>query len=62
MLNDLYEVLSVEETMDYMLIGKNKLYSLLQSGKLKGFRVGRKWRIPKKSIQDYINRECYLND
>jgi len=62
MLNDLYEVLSVEETMDYMLIGKNKLYSLLQSGKLKGFRVGRKWRIPRKSIQDYINRECYLND
>ena len=62
MLNDLYEILSVEETMDYMLIGKNKLYSLLQSGKLKGFRVGRKWRIPRKSIQDYINRECYLND
>lgn len=62
MLNDLYEVLSVEETMDYMLIGKNKLYSLLQSGKLKGFRVGRKWRIPRKSIQDYINKECYLND
>lgn len=62
MLNDLYEVLSVEETMDYLLIGKNKLYSLLQSGKLKGFRVGRKWRIPRKSIQDYINRECYSND
>lgn len=62
MLNDLYEVLSVEETMGYMLIGKNKLYGLLQSGKLKGFRVGRKWRIPGKSIQDYINKECYLND
>lgn len=62
MLNDLYEVLNVEEAMDYLLIGKNKLYSLLQSGKLKGFRVGRKWRIPRKSIQDYINKECYLND
>lgn len=62
MLNDLYEVLNVEEAMDYLLIGKNKLYSLLQSGKLKGFRVGRKWRIPRKSIQDYINKECYSND
>ena len=62
MIGDLYEVISVEEAMDYMLIGKNKLYELLRAGEIKAFRVGRKWRIPKKSIQDYINKECYTNE
>lgn len=54
---DCYEVLTVEEVMDYLLMGRNTLYWLLQTGKMKGFRIGKKWRIPKKSIEEYIDHE-----
>ena len=56
-INDDYTVISVEEAMDYLKIGKNNLYELLRSGAIKSFRVGRKWRIPKKSIYEYIDKE-----
>ncbi len=61
MFHDDYEVLNTDEAMEFLLVGKNTLYQLLQSGKIKAFRVGKKWRIPKKSILNYINEECYQN-
>ena len=35
-------------------MGYNAMYDLLNSGKLKGFRNGRVWRIPKLAIKEYI--------
>lgn len=56
MLNDEYEILTIDDAMDYLMIGRNTLYKLLQAGELKGFLVGNKWRIPMKSIKEYIDR------
>ena len=53
MLNDEYEILTIDDAMDHLMIGRNTLYKLLQSGELKGFLVGNKWRIPMKSIKEY---------
>ena len=58
MLNDEYEILTIDDAMDYLMMGRNTLYKLLQSGELKGFLVGNKWRIPMKNIKEYIDREC----
>ena len=58
MLNDEYEILTIDDAMDYLMIGRNTLYRLLQTGELKGFLVGNKWRIPMKSIKQYIDGEC----
>lgn len=58
MLGDCYEVMTVEEVMDYLLMGRNTLYHLLQTGEIKGFRIGKKWRIPKKCVEEYIDKEC----
>ena len=44
-----------------MKIGKNALYDLLDSGKLKGFRNGRVWRIPKQAVVEFICTESKLN-
>ena len=33
-------------------MGYNALYELLQSGKLKAYRNGRVWRIPKQAIAE----------
>lgn len=52
-----YYIFSPEEAMDELQIGRNAIYKLLESGALKGFRVGRNWKIPKKSIDKYIDEQ-----
>ncbi|XXM72147.1 helix-turn-helix domain-containing protein [Lysinibacillus sphaericus] len=33
-------------------------YKLLNSGEIKGFRVGRSWRIPRTSLEEFIINRC----
>lgn len=49
------DVLTVEEACEALRIGENAMYELLGSGKLKGYRNGRVWRIPKVAVQEYIH-------
>lgn len=46
-------VLTAREAMEILGVGRNTIYRLLGSGKLKGFRVGRSWRITEDSLQSY---------
>ena len=48
------EILTVEEACEALRIGYNAMYELLNSGKLKAYKNGRVWRIPKSSIIKYI--------
>ena len=54
MLEQYDDILTTEEACEALKVGYNALYELLNSGKLKGFRNGRTWRIPKLAIQTYI--------
>lgn len=60
MLEDYRDVLTVEEACEALRIGYNTLYELLNSGKLKAFRNGRIWRIPKEAVIEYIRELCRL--
>lgn len=53
-------VLTVEEACEALRIGYNAIYDLLGSGKLKGYRNGRVWRIPKESVKQYILENARL--
>ena len=48
------DILTAEEACEALRMGYNALYSLLSSGKLKGYRNGRIWRIPKAALTEYI--------
>ena len=61
MLSNYNEILSVSDVCDILLIGRNRTYELLQLGLLSGFRIGRTWRIPKKSLERYIIQSCRSN-
>jgi excisionase family DNA binding protein len=52
------DVVDIETFMEMLGIGRNKAYQILNSGEIEAFRVGRKWRIPKISIEKYIYRKC----
>ena len=54
MLEEYADILTTEEACEALRIGYNALYELLNSGKLKGFRNGRVWRIPKQAVREYV--------
>ena len=35
-------------------VGKNKIYELLESGTINGFRVGKSWKISKEEVIRFI--------
>ena len=47
------DFLIVDELCDLLKIGHNAAYTPLKTGKLKAFRNGRIWRIPKQAVIDY---------
>lgn len=61
MLESYADVLTTEEACEALRIGYNALYELLQTGKLKAYRNGRVWRIPKQSVIDYILSQSKLS-
>lgn len=48
------EIMRFEEVMEFLNIGKNTLYKLLNNGEINAFKIGKVWKIPKKSIEEYI--------
>ena len=61
MLEEYPDILTVEEACEALRMGYNAMYDLLNSGKLKGFRNGRVWRIPKLAIKEYILESARIN-
>ncbi len=51
------DLVSIEILCELLGIGKNAAYELLHSKQIKAFRIGRVWKIPKKSIEEYISHE-----
>ena len=54
------DVLTVEEACEALKIGYNAMYELLNTGKLRGYRNGRVWRIPKAALVEYIQGSSKL--
>ena len=49
------DVVSINELMDMLKIGKNTAYFLLREGKIKNIKIGKQYRIPKRYIIEYLN-------
>lgn len=60
MLESYDDLLTTEEACEALKVGKNALYDLLRSQKLKGYRNGRVWRIPRLAVEEYIRAQAKL--
>lgn len=60
MLNQYNDVLSIEELCEILKIGRNRAYELLQTEEIKGFRIGRPWKIPKISVEEYLKTQAKI--
>lgn len=47
-------VLGVSEVAEYLGVGKNRVYELLNDGSLKGFLMGATWKISRMALENYI--------
>ena len=57
MYGEIGEILTIEELMELLYIGKNTAYQLLKSGEIKAFKIGKVWKIPRESVNEYIMRK-----
>lgn len=56
MVNEM-EVLTVYDIMNILCICRNTAYNLLGSGQIKGFKIGRTWRITQKALDEYLDKK-----
>ena len=60
MFDDYPDVLSAAEAAEALRVRENAIYRLLNEGKLKAFKNGRTWRIPKDALKEYIKEQARL--
>ena len=51
---DIPLVMTVEDLMPILLIGRNTAYDLVRSGEIKSIRVGRQIRIPRDALIEFL--------
>lgn len=51
------QILTREEVMEALKIGRSTFYKLLQSGELKGFKESNKYKVPAQAIEEYVDKK-----
>ena len=54
---DIPLIMTVEDLMPILLIGRNTAYELVRSGEIKSIRVGRQIRITRDALIEYLEQE-----
>ncbi|MDQ0086747.1 excisionase family DNA binding protein [Paenibacillus anaericanus] len=47
------DIMTVEDAMEALNIGRSKLYELLRNGQIKSFKL-KGYRIPKAAVKDFV--------
>ena len=54
MLNQYQDIITVDELCEILKTGKNRVYELLETNQIRAFRLWRNWKIPKISVEHYL--------
>lgn len=54
MLEQYDDILTITELAEILKIGTTQAYRLVRSDKIKAFKEGKDWKIPKNSVVQYI--------
>ena len=57
MFSEYDDVLSTNDVQEILHVGKSAVYALCKEQKLKSFKIGRTWKIPKTSVSEFIEKE-----
>ena len=50
------KTLTIRELCSILNIGRNTAYTLIKAKKLKAFKIGKNWKIPASSVEEYIRQ------
>lgn len=54
------DIMEIDEIAEALHIGRNSVYDLLRSGKIKSMKNGRDWKVPKICVEQYVRERCNL--
>ena len=54
MLEQTPDILTFQECQELLKVGKNTLLDLLHNNDIEAFKIGRRWKIPKAAVLEYI--------
>ena len=54
------DILTGEEVCEALRMGYNAVYELLNEGKLRAYKNGRVWRIPRDALKEYIIKSTHV--
>lgn len=60
MFEEYADILSPGEAAEALRIGENALYELLNSGKLKAYKNGRNWLLPRDAVRQYVLEQARM--
>ena len=56
------EILTRDEVMDMLRIGRSTFYKLIHDGKLKCFKEGNRYKVPIGSVDEYVEKKLNGED
>ena len=59
---DYPDIVSFNQMMEMLYIGRNKGYTLLEQKKIRSIRIGNRHKIPKVNIIEFLNQDSYNNN
>ena len=54
-------ILTREEVMEILKIGRSTFYKLLHENELKGLKEGNRYKVPSSSVDEYISNRMHSN-
>ena len=54
------EILTREDVMEIFKIGRSTFHKLIQTGQLKGFKEGNRYKVPVESIEEYVDKRMKM--
>lgn len=49
-------IFNIKELQEILKIGRSQAYSLVTSGQIKAFKIGKVWKISEDALNDYISK------
>ena len=53
------DILTIDDVKEALMIGRGKVYKLLNNNELSGFRIGDNWKISKEALINYIRSNSF---
>ena len=57
---EMIDLITIDDMCDLLMIGRSTAYSLLRSGDIKGFKIGKVWKISRAALEVYIKERSKL--